>query len=396
MDLAPLIKTSDRIIDATSTAFVRDNYDLIDWNGRLILIQGFRGVGKTTLLLQRVKKACDLKKSIFISLDHLHFTMHTLLETVDALYDSGYRTWVIDEVHRYPGWSTELKNIYDGYPDVRVWATSSSALNIFGGAADLSRRADVYAMDGMTFREYLALVHKISIPMHDFDDLVTGYDDIYHAYYERYEIKRHFAAYLKYGFYPFIVEGRSRYYDKITLAMHQVIDNDLSAIFNLSFYSTRQIKKLLSLITRMKPFTPDITKIAKETEISRPTVIQYLDYLEAAGIIHTLRSEAKSDKVMAKPDKILLANTNLIYALTSEENIGSLRETFVVNCLKKKHKVSTPNLGDILLDHAYTIEIGGKSKDFHQLKGVANPLLILDNIAEGGHRIIPMWMLGLL
>jgi uncharacterized protein len=396
MDVSTLQKTSNRLLSNVSFDFVRDQFDLIGWNGKLILLKGFRGVGKTTLLLQYVKKNCDLEKSIVLSLDNIHFASISVLETVDFLYDKGYRTFVFDEVHRYEKWSTELKNIYDGFPDVQVLGTSSSALDIQKGEADLSRRADIYLIEGLSFAEYMRFMHGTTLPRFSFEEILSQSSDIGKDVYDRYNIDKYFTEYLKYGYYPFIIEGKTKYYDKIQASLNQTIDIDMPAIFNIDYATTRQVKKFLSLLSKLTPYQPNIASLARDLNLNRISLLLYIDYLESATVINLLRSGRKSDSILTKPDKILLNNTNLLFALTNTEDKGTVRETFIVNALKQKHTIATPAKGDILLDQKYTIEIGGQNKRFHQIADMANPVLILDGIAHGGDGIVPMWMLGLL
>lgn len=390
-----LIKISERLILSEHSTFKRYIYKEINFDARLIIIKGCRGVGKSTLLRQYLKTI--EKPKAYFSLDHIYFIENKLIEVVDKSYDNGYRIVILDEVHKYEGWSIELKNIYDSYPDLQVLVTSSSALDIDGGLADLSRRADVYLMRGLSFREYCELEYNVILPSYSFKEIDTNNQEVYDSVYEKFEIKKRFNRYLTKAYYPYYKESGIKYYDKILAVINQVIEIDIAAIFNIDYESTRQIKKLLFLIARISPFVPNVSKLARDLQMARPSVLKYLDFLESAGIINIIKSNVKSDSVLTKPDKIFMENTNLLYALgESNANVGTIRETFVVNALSRNHKISTPAKGDILLDDAYTIEIGGPNKDFHQIQNMANPVLIKDGIEKGSAHVIPMWMLGLL
>ncbi len=396
MNVEGLIKTTNRLISAEDLSYRRNLNSEIEYDARLIIIKGFRGTGKTTLLLQHLKENLSPNDSVFLSLDNIFFAEHRFLDTIDYFYERGYRTFILDEVHRYIGWSIELKNVYDSYPDVKVLATSSSALDIMKGEEDLSRRADLYRLRGLTFHEYLRYEHDITIPTVDFETLLKSTDDFAEAYYHKYDLSRKFNSYLKKGYYPYSKNSGKNYYPKLLSALNQVIDIDLPAIFNIDYESTRQIKKLLSVISRIAPFTPNVSKLSRDLGISRNSILLFIDYLESADVISTIKSGKKSDSAMTKPDKILLENTNLIYALAHDANKGTIRETYVVNALKANHTVTTPAKGDILLDQKYTIEIGGKSKSMHQIYDMPNPILIKDDIVSGGDGVLPMWMLGFL
>ncbi|MEE9438495.1 MAG: AAA family ATPase [Saprospiraceae bacterium] len=395
-DVEGLIKTTARLINATDLSYRRNLNSDIEYGTRLTILKGFRGTGKTTLLLQHLKDKLSIKDTIFLSLDNIFFAEHKFLETIDFFYEKGYRTFILDEVHRYTGWSIELKNVYDSYPDVKVLATSSSALDIMKGESDLSRRADVYILRGLSFHEYLMYEYDINVPTFDFDNLLKSKDLLAEDYYEKHDIKRKFNSYLKKGYYPYFKESGKNYYPKMMSALNQVIDIDLPAIFNIDYESTRQIKKLLSVISRIAPFSPNIAKLSRTLNIPRSSILLFIDYLESADVISVIKSGKKSDSAMTKPDKILLENTNLLYALSGSTNKGTIRETFVINALKGNHAIATPAKGDVMLDRKYTIEIGGKSKNVSQIYDMPNPILIKDDIVNGGEGILPMWMLGFL
>lgn len=393
--LENLLEISKRRIANTETDFLRDMYLDIEWKSRLILLKGCRGVGKTYMMLQHLKSSSD--PSAYLSLDNLFFLSDTLSETVDALYKKGYRLFGLDEVHKYPNWSIEIKNIYDNYTDVRLIITSSSALDIIAGQGDLSRRMDEYRMRGMAFSEFVAFEYKEELPTFSLDELLENQTEIYDEYYERLDISRKFNTYLKKGYYPYYKESGNKYHDRLQSVILQVIDSDMAAIFKIDYESARQIKKLLSLISRIVPFSPNVSKLSRDLAMSRNSVLTYLDYLSEADIIYGLKSNVKSDSSLTKPDKIYLENTNLLYAFdVASVNSGTIRETFVMNTLSRAGAVSTPTKGDFMIDEKYVIEVGGVNKTFHQLSGMPNAILVKEGISRGGMGIIPMWLLGLL
>jgi len=392
---AKLKKVSDRLLGNIVTAYKRDLYSEINFDSKLVLIKGFRGVGKTTLLLQYVKENYPLEKSIFLSLDHIYFASNVLFDTVDYFYENGIRYFILDEVHKYKNWSQELKNIYDSYPDARIMATSSSALEVNEGNFDLSRRADVYHMKGLSFKEYLEYKHQITIPLMDLESIITNKNEIHDIYFDKYNLKTKFDWYIKKGYYPYFKEAGLKYHDRLSSTLNLVLDVDLPSVFQVEYESIRQVKKLLSIISKISPFTPNVSELSRKLQIERRSILYFLDYLETAGVITMLRSGRKSDSILTKPEKILIENTNLLHMLASDVNLGTQRETFVANALSK-HELSIPRSGDLIVNMKYTVEIGGPSKAFRQIKDVANPLLILDTYSHTGERTIPMWMLGLL
>ena len=390
-----LKEISERRISSASTSFVRPLYDEVEWNARMILIKGCRGVGKTYMILQHLK--ISRLKNMYISLDNLFFLTHSLTDTIDFLYREGFRLIGIDEIHKYPDWSIELKNIYDDYHDLRIVMTSSSALNVLSGKGDLSRRLDEYHMKGLSFNEFLKYEHGYLAPTFTWEELLTSHESLSDEYYAKWDITRKFNVYLKRGYYPYFKEAGNRFDERIIAVIKQVIEADMAAIFKIDYESTRQIKKLLAIIARIVPFSPNITKLSRDMALSRHSVLHYLDYLNEADILNLLKSEAKSDSALTKPDKVFFENTNFIFAFGNDvKNTGTVRETFVLNALSRAGNVSTPVKGDFLMDKKYTIEVGGVHKNFHQLSGMPNPILIKEGIGKGSRDVLPMWTLGFL
>jgi uncharacterized protein len=393
--LAHIIEISERRIGNTETEFIRNIYKTIEWKSRLILLKGCRGVGKTYMMLQHLKMS--KKPTIYLSLDNIFFLTHTLTETIDAIYAKGTKLIGLDEVHKYPNWSLELKNIYDNYSDIKLVITSSSALDIMAGKGDLSRRLDEYVMKGLSFSEFITYESGEELPTFTWDELLDNHLDIHDEYYVNKDLARKFNAYLKKGYYPYYKEAGNKYHDRLLSVILQVIDSDMAAIFNIDYEATRQIKKLLAIMSKIVPFSPNITKLSRDLMLSRNSVLTYIDYLSEADIINTMKSETKSDSALTKPDKVYFENTNLLYAFdVSLVNTGTLRETFVMNALSRSGVVSTPVKGDFMFNNSYVIEVGGSNKTFHQLSGMPNAILVKEGIAKGGKGILPMWMLGLL
>lgn len=249
----------------------------------------------------------------------------------------------------------------------------------------------------MSFREYLLLEHDIEIPILPFHDILEHKEDYYEKYFDRYELGQLMNHYLRHGYYPFYHSAKDSYGDRLHSVCNHVIEVDLPAIFSIDYESTRQVKKLLSVITGIAPFTPNISKLSRDLKIPRNSILYYIDYMSKAKLINTIVTSKKSDSALSKPDKIFLENTNLLYALGLHEvNKGTLRETYVLNALRSSHKVTSPVKGDFLLDNTYTIEVGGPNKTFAQITDMPNPILIKDGITVGGIREIPMWLLGFL
>ena len=394
--LEDVLNTSAQIIRETSLDFTRYLLTSLHDPPRLTILKGARGVGKTTLLLQLAKKMQKAKKTVYLSLDHIFFSRHLLYYTITHLRKQGFTFFVLDEVHRYNDWSTEVKNIYDHFTDITILATSSSALDLGKGMGDLSRRAVVYHLRGLSFREYLSFEYGLDLPVFTLDEIRKNQGDIYDSWYKSHNLGKKFQHYLINGVYPYYRTSGKAYHQQILNTVGRVTEIDLPAIFNIDYSTTRQVKKLLAVMAGITPFTPNISKLARDLSMNRSSVLTYLDYLDSASLIHVLRSGLKSDSALTKPDKVLIENTNLHYALCSGNiNPGSHRETYCVYAFKAAHQVSMPARGDLLIDQQYTIEIGGPGKSFHQIANMPNPILILDTKEKGYKDTLPMWMLGL-
>jgi predicted AAA+ superfamily ATPase len=367
----------------------------IDWNQRLILLLGHRGVGKTTLILQQLKK--DTVKSVYISLDDYYFEEKRLIEVIQALYDLGYRSFYIDEVHRYQYWSKELKNLYDDFPDSKFIVTGSSILEISKGQEDLSRRAVVYQLAGLSFREYLVLEEKKDFQVVALEDVIKNHHQFSADILDQLAWKNQFKNYLNYGYYPFYREGKKVYHQKLQETTNLVIDSDIAPYEELNYSTVRVMKKLLFVISQSVPFIPNVSKLAEKLGVTRNTILKLLDILDKAQLLSLLHASTEGISFLQKPEKIYLQNTNLAYMFAYESpNSGNLRETFFLNQLEVKHQVTAPKYGDFLVDSQYVFEVGGPNKTFKQLQGVPNGYLAIDEIDGGSGNRIPLWLFGFL
>lgn len=388
-----LLEASERLIKATDLGFVRYLDDEMEPSARLSLIHGARGVGKSTLSLQRLKSHSE---GFYMSLDHIHFATHGLLETVDILYKSSYRYIVIDEIHKYEGWSRELKNIYDSYPDLYLTITGSSALEILQTEADLSRRMAKYTLYGLSFREFLRFEYGISLSPITIDNLVNNHEELALEYLSKGPMLKYFKVYLQKGYYPYYKEAGKSYNQRLMSMVYKVIETDLPPILKLDYNSVRQLKKLMGLLAQMVPFSPNISKLSSQLGVGRNRVLEFIDVLDRAGILNVLKAAQNSDSALAKPDKIFLENTNLIYGLGAETNLGTMRETFFMNAVNVKNTVSTPAAGDFMVNSKYVFEVGGKNKTYHQISNMPSAYLAKDELEVGYSSTIPLWLFGML
>ena len=396
-DIQPLVNYYHRKIAQINLNFKRYLFESINWESRIIGIKGARGVGKTTLLLQRVlEKYSNIDDTFYISLDHLWFKSHSLEELVEYLYNRGITEIYIDEVHKYKDWSRVLKTFYDEFEDLRIVYTGSSMLEIENSGTDLARRQTTYTLDGMSFREYLKYTGMLDIQPVPLQELLQNHTRPAMDVTSRIKVLNCFDKYLKYGYYPFFKDAGKDFHIRLAETARLVIENDLPAVLDVSHTTVEKTQKLLMIIAERVPLQPTTEKLASAIGSTRDSCLKMLYTLDKAAIFKLLTTELKSYKRLVNPEKIYLDNTNLMYALGAKVNEGNLRETFFFNQLSQSHGVSATKAGDFLVDGKYTFEVGGPSKDFSQIADLKDSYLAIDEIETGYGSRIPLWMFGLL
>ncbi len=391
-----LFDLSNRKLKDTDTSIKRYLYHSIPRGKQLIGITGARGTGKTTLLIQLMEEINDADKCLYISLDHFYFAENTLVETAEEFYKMGGKYLFVDEVHKYENWSRDLKNIYDFNPNLKIFFSGSSALNILKGEADLSRRAVVYNLHELSFREYLHINKGIELPEVSLKELLSSHSKLAAEINTKIRPLKEFNDYLKYGAYPFINEGEDVYYEKLQSILRLIIENDLPAIYPIEFKTTTKLTKLLSMLSNAVPFKPNISDLSKNLDTTRNNLLRLLDFLAKARLITPVLQESSVGSALAKPDKLYLNNCSMHFALNHIPDTGTLRETFFLNQLSKAHKIHIPKKGDFLIDKTYLFEVGGKGKSYRQIADIPNSYIAADNIEFGFGSKIPLWMFGLL
>lgn len=391
MDIT-LINYMKEQLELVSLAFKRYNYDKLPWEARLVGLMGPRGVGKSTLILQHIKSKSpeEKAKSLYVSADHSYFTTSTLIETANQFVREGGEWLYIDEVHKYEGWSQELKQIYDSHPGLHVFFTGSSILDIIDGEADLSRRAILFDMQGLSFREYLEMFHGIKTPIRSLEDILNGKTEI--------EGLQHpiplFNQYLREGYYPFSKEGF--FQQRLQQVIRLTMEVDIPQYANMSPATGKKLRRMLSIIASNVPYKPEATGLANEIKVSRNDIPTYLLYMEKAGMIGQLRDETGGMRGLGKTEKVYLDNTNIIYALSGENaNIGNVRETFFYNQTRLALDVTSSKVSDFSIGK-YTFEIGGAKKSHRQIKDVADSFIVRDDTEYANGDILPLWAFGLL
>ena len=387
-----------RKINATPMHFTRSIMDTIHWEARLIGIKGARGVGKTTLLLQYIKKNLPIDKAtLYVSLDSIWFTENTLSALADQFVKQGGNYLFLDEVHKYPNWSQELKNIYDDYPELKIVFTASSLLEILNARADLSRRAVVYTMQGLSYREYVNLNLGLQLPKYTLSEILDQHVSIASEINKKIKPLQYFNDYLHHGYYPFFQEVPELYFYRIEEVLNLILEIELPLLRKVEVAYIAKLRQLLQIISQSVPFVPNVSKLSERIGVNRNTFVSYLYFLEEAHITRNLYKDAKGITQLQKPNKIYLENTNLQYALSPDQaNIGTIRETFFLNQVSAHHKLEYIDESDFLVDHQYIFEIGGKSKNHKQIKNLKQSYLALDDLEYGMANKIPLWLFGFL
>ena len=375
-------------LDETPTGFLRYLHHRINWKNRMIAILGERGVGKTTLILQKIKQD-GVDHTLYFGADNVYFAQHSLFDTANEFYRKGGQRLYIDEIHKYPSWSTELKMIYDYCPQLQVIITGSSILDLYKGIADLSRRIISYTLVGLSFREFLAMTKGIDLPPVTFEEILrhkvtfpTGERPL-----------ALFDDYLKTGYYPFWNE--TDYATRLNNVINQTIENDIPTYAKMNIATSRKLKQLLFIISQSVPFKPNYTEIGAAMECDRGTVADLAFYLEKARMLMSLRHQDDGMKNYGKPEKIYLGNTNLVYALSEgKPEVGNLRETFFLSQMQVNQEVFASKAADFIID-GKTFEVGGKSKSKKQIAEVKNAFVVKDDIEYGYENTIPLWHFGM-
>lgn len=383
-----LFAYSNRLISETKTDFVRYMFHRINWQNRLVGLTGPRGVGKTTMVLQYIKENLPVHQTLYVTAEDFYFAKNRLLDLADSFVKSGGKYLFIDEIHKYPDWSKELKLMYDYHRELHIVFTGSSVLDIKKGSSDLSRRAVVYGMQGLSFREYLGLFHKMELPPFTLEEILNHQVHLP----QKNQFLPLFADYLKKGYYPFAIE------EDFNLRLQQVISQtleiDVPVYGGMHVATGRKLKQLLAIVALSVPFKPNMSKIAELLNISRNNVADYLFYIEEAGMIAQLREETGGIRGLGKVNKVYLDNTNLIYNLAKEnQNTGNVRETFFLNQLRVNHVVVSSALADFKIDDI-DFEIGGKSKGLKQITHAPKGYIVKDDIELGFLNTIPLWHFG--
>ena len=392
-----LFKKHRALLSQVRMDIIRDTFNVIDWQKPLLAIRGSRGVGKTTLMRQyiRTRYGIDAGEALYCAMDSIYFSTHSLLDLCERFTMMGGRHLFLDEVHKYPSWSREIKEINDLYHNLRITFTGSSLLQILNAEADLSRRVLSYSMRGLSFREYLQFYYGIKLPARTLPEILANAGAICDEVNAVCAPQKMFEQYLRVGFYPFYDGDESEYYSRLENVVNFIIDQELVEFCNIETAYTRKLKAMLMYLAANSPFEVNIAKLATYLELNKATVLSYLSSMARAELISLLYSDNKSVTKMQKPDKIYINNPNLQCMLSGDVKIGTLRECFAVNQLSAKHTVEYGKAqGDFRVDGKYTFEVGGADKKFTQIAGVADSFILADGIAFPIGNKLPLWLVG--
>jgi hypothetical protein len=395
-----LFEKQRKKVSRVSLEFTRHAIDEIPWDQRLVGIKGSRGVGKTTLMLQYIKRYFPESEDVlYVSLDDIWFSSNSLVVLADQFVKYGGKRLFLDEVHKYPDWASELKNIYDDHSGLQVVFTGSSMLELLNARADLSRRAVIYRMQGISFREYLEMETGLKFPVVLLDTVLQDHISVTDSILEQLRPLKYYEQYIKSGYYPFYLESGEFYFMQLEEIINYIIEVELPLLRGVDVLYARKLKALLMIIAESAPFIPNIVRLAERTGINRNTLLTYIHYLEEAELIHTVYKQAKGITRLQKPDKLLLNNTNIAHAITpGKPDAGSLRESFFVNQAGFNHAVTYAERGDFVLNDQLLFEIGGRSKGKKQLNAWPDGkrFLVADDIEYGYRNRIPLWLFGFL
>lgn len=376
-------------LEQVSSTFHRYMYGQVSWEARMFGLVGPRGVGKSTMILQYIKEHRNERRIFYVTADHLYFSSHTLVDMVDEFAKEGGEQIFIDEIHKYPDWSRELKQIYESHPDVKVGFTGSSVLDIYKGSADLSRRAPVFFMQGLSFREYLMLFHHIEMPAYTLSQILDHQAKVPNVSHPL----PLFHDYLQRGYYPFADEGDFAL--RLRQVLNQTMEVDIPLYAGMNASTGRKLKKLLAVIAQSVPFKPVMDSIASVVGVSRNVLPDYFLFMEQAGMIGQLRDDTGGIRGVGKVEKVYLDNTNLAYVLGgSSTDIGNIRETFFYNQMRVTSEVTSSRISDFEID-GKTFEVGGKGKGKKQIADAKEGYVVKDDIEMGANNIIPLWAFGL-
>lgn len=397
-----LFERHDIYMDDVPMHHVRSMMGAIDWSSRLILVKGPKGVGKSTLLKQFVKQnfAEGDRHVLYCSADTSYFSTHSLVDVAMQFHKLGGRVLLIDEVHKFPNWSREIKEMYDLHRDLQIILSGSSLIQLNSGEGDLSRRIITYNMPGLSLREYIMFEAGVELEKVSLGELLESPSAFCSKVRKSVRPLEYFNQYIRVGYYPFYFEKGKDYALKIEGVINHIIETELVRYRNVDIGNIRKLKALLRVISEMLPYEVEIAKLSRAIGIKRETILKYIEYLDEAKLTMRLYSNLDTITELQKPDKLYLDNSNLLFTLsTIAPQKGTVRETFFANqLLSAGHRLEYAGYksGDFRIDCQYVVEVGGADKGYGQIEGIENSYVAADDIESSIGRKIPLWAFGFL
>ena len=397
--LEKLYKNEKIVLSNLKFDFKRYLYEEIDFSSQMVAVVGARGVGKTTLLLQKLqelRQSTPVHHSLYFSFDLPFVATLDLFEFAGEFVKQGGRYLFIDEIHKYKNFATHLKSIYDVYPSLKVLFTGSCATSILNAQADLSRRVVIHRLYGLSYREFLELKSKQNLPSYKLEEILENKNQIVDNLMEKFRPLEYWSEYLEHGYYPFYFSEQEHFLELLYNTINLTIEVDLLNLGLIKVESIDKLKKLLLVICQSEPFKINISKIATLSGLSRNSIYSYLNHLDRGELLNIVMNSKKGLAVLAKPDKVYLNNTNQLFAICSSQKIGTVRETFFANQVGNIYSITSSDSGDFIVDDKYIFEVGGKNKSFKQVKDLPNSYLAIDDDFTINEKKIPLWLFGFL
>ena len=396
-DIERIYRISATKIADTLLSLKRYAYDEIDWNSRLIGLRGARGVGKTTLLLQKIlESGAERDTSLYLSLDSVWLDVKEIYLLAEHHVQHGGTRLVLDEVHYVKDWQRIVKNLYDDFRELKIAYTGSSLLRLKARQGDLSRRQVSYELQGLSFREFLKFEGVLDWQPIALQDLLSGHLDIAREITKEIKVLPLFERYFRAGYYPFYLVGSAKYEERIRQVVNQTLDSDWPSVEDITAETIRKARKMLRILAALPPQTPKMNRLYAELDTERQHGLKILYALERAGLLNLLASDLDALDNLSSPEKIYCENTNLMYALTSDADMGTAREAFFLNQVTNGHAITYPKKGDFLVDDRWLFEVGGRGKGFSQIKDIPDSYVVNDDVEVGFGNKIPLWLFGFL
>ena len=419
MEFSRLVYYSNIFLSSQYPKYKRSIYNKINFNEKLIGLRGAKGIGKTTILHQYLNSlSYSIKEKLYISVDNPILGDKSILDIAEMAYKRGIKVLVFDEIHYQKEFEQQLKTIYDFF-DIQVLFSGSSAIALSN--SDLSRRAVIYDIPILSFKEYLELKLDVSLKSYSFEDIIFNHENVSFEIISKLKPLKYFDEYLDYGSYPFFKNSnKESYVMKLIEVINKTIESDLLYLFNIDISNIHILKKLLLTLCENPPGSLNLTSLSREIGINVRTLYNYIEALSKGQLIHLLYYNKKGNAIFQKPDKIVLNNPNLFTILCQNQNIGSKRESFFISQLYN-HDIKYSKQGDYKIDDKYIFvltslrdchhitssklkilevmdsdEIGGKNKSKKQIKNLNNSFIVKDDIEMGFENIIPLWLFGFL